>query len=133
MAGSDWISSGSGWAIVLERGGHGTSETTTFNNPYGGGSGSPGVLAIWNSIGSITADDGTIGFIDPSSNFPPARVGNRVTERGQVAIDRNGDGRLTAADANYNGNKLEIREWTRITTTIIGGTYIRWANMQWCR
>ena len=132
IPGSDWRSGG-GWAIVLERGGYGQSETITFSNPYGGGSGAPGVIATWNSIGSITADDGTIGFKDPSSNFPPVRVGNRVTTRGQVAIDRTGDGQLTAADATYNGNKLEIREWTRTTTTIIGGAYIRWANMRWCR
>ena len=132
IAGSDWRNDG-GWAIIVERGGGSSNAVTvTFSTITGGGVWTAGLVNDYNG-GILTSDDDVVGFINPSQSFPPARVGNRLIENGQLAIDRNGNGVLDSGDATYSGNQLEVRDWNRTTTTVIGGSYIRWANMWWCR
>ena len=50
----------------------------------------------------------------------------------QVIVDRNNDYDITAADrtAGAGNDSWEIRGYT---TAEYGGSYIRWANMRWCR
>ena len=98
IAGSDWRNDG-GWAIILEPGGGSSaSVTVTFSRIDGGGAWTAGLVNDYNG-GVLTSDDGTVGFINPSQSFPPARVGNRLIERGQHAIAVAVNGVLDSGDA----------------------------------
>ena len=126
MAGSDWRSNG-GWAIVLERG-SGTTTTVTFtqgNNPertisqYNNVPYLNGGLLIENSGGPW---DGYQGVIALGAQWDLA------------GIDANRDGQITAADQVYGSgiNRIYLLFYS-VDTTVSGGSYIRWANMTWCR
>ena len=126
-------------------GGHATASamyndlwTGWLNNQQVVGADDNGVWENLNAFGIrsgtlLTAPDGTQGFVT-------------TQYYGQTMIvDQNGNGELDAGDARTGtalgrvgtGNNLYYAEKRRIVRVVeplnYGGSYIRWANMAWCR
>ena len=160
IVGSDWRNDG-GWAIVLIRsanvrraeyqfpvvgdhrdseiiGGIGTASgmLTTVRTGWGPGDNQQlvGALdngvwenpAVWNirSGTLLAAQDGTQGFV-------ATQYYGRT-----VVIDRNNNGVLDIGDMVLNGTLYyaEKRYIQRVVEPLnYGASYIRWANMRWCR
>ena len=130
MTGSDWRSDG-GWAIVLERG-SGISTTITFSQ----GSNPERSMEQFNNVpytaGAPLVDNsggvwhGHQGLNVHGSNLYDGRL---------LVLDADKNGILTAADAVYGAanDKLYLLFYARGPEVAYGGSYIRWANMAWCR
>ena len=156
MDGSDWSSSG-GWAIILEgssavqsvgpwvQDAFIVSDSLTDGNVrqfyIGTGILWPG-YRYTNSLADFTS--GTLPqaklVVDNSRGAFHGRQGliiliNAGTAYGNtVFIDQNGDGSINAADQTAGpGNNQYERLLYRARTVLYGGTYIRWADMAWCR
>ena len=119
--------SDSGWLIVLARG-SGTTYTfgapiffTQLTIPF------PIELAapLRRAKRQVTdSSSGITGFVTYQSDGAIALL---------VIVDRNNDGDITRGGdrtAGLNSNEWEVRAYT---TETYGGSYIRWANMAWCR
>ena len=142
MDGSDWRSDG-GWAIVLIRGTHffaGGYEFYGHTVPGG---------AQWGARGTYVDQLKSTDLTGPHQGTPdPANpVGSRIVARDGTAafvtdwardvyIDRDNDGQFTVDDLEYEELGLygPVRASYRTAPTVsYGTTYIRWANMLWCR
>ena len=123
IAGSDWRSNG-GWAIILV-GGSGTR--ILFNAPvfYSGSLPAPvELVSPPREKRQVTDSNGITGFITYNGD------GTTNTE---LVIDRNNDGDINADGDRTGGPTNDRWEFRSYTTERYGATYIRWANMQWCR
>ena len=153
IPGSDWRNDG-GWAIILDRGAGLSRTTTTFipgDNPTRS-------VSLWNSAGYSAG----ARIVDNSAGTRSKETITRLTapswvqlanyEQGAwdgydavivlgtylalVALDANGDGAIDATnDAVYGpSNDSYYVLWYTTTEEIIGGSsYIRWADLAWCR
>ena len=135
IPGSDWRNDG-GWAIVLERSAHfQETEYAIGNVSAQGGSG--------NSGSALQSANGEFGGTQTNFDFPRRYLikGNNywgfVTGFGRwVVIDRNRDGLLTRADIFWGGSAhhYSMGVWRVDQEAYNYGTsWIRWANMLWCR
>ena len=122
IPGSDWRNNG-GWAIILV----GSSGTRiVFGEPsfYSGSLPAPVELASpRREKVQIMGSNGITGFITYNGDGTPNT---------QLVIDRNNDGDIDVGDRT-GGPANNQWEFRRYTTERYGATYIRWANMQWCR
>ena len=125
IPGSDWRNDG-GWAIVLERGAIREISRELYYTQYAGTS--PSNIAIANLAVNydlpVPVEDGSgrIAYVVAGAN--PA----------SALIDHNRDGVVNDADRPQPGfaRRIEI-SFPRYRITYGGGSYIRWANLQWCR
>ena len=158
MAGSDWSSSG-GWAIILEGGGSASSvgewvQDNDIVSPAIRDGNSVqlylGTSALWPAYRYTSTNQPAL-FVEGVLTQPKLVVDNSRgpfhgrqgliqtggggTHYSNIAwIDQNGDGNVDAADktAGPSNNQYE-RLLYRARTVTYGGTYIRWADMAWCR
>ena len=127
IAGSDWRNDG-GWAIVLI-----TSSATgtrfhpliTYDNER------PIIEHIGNGVAKrriVAYGTGEVGFVRLDAL-------GAVYDPLQLAIDQNDDGEIDNADLVRNpGDNILYWEIRYLGDTVnYGATYIRWANMAWCR
>ena len=154
IAGSDWRSSG-GWAIILEGGTNagpwlwgnaivGTSLTDGNIRQFYLGAG-----GIWpayrytstNSLPNFTSAtlpqqklvvDNSGGDFNGRQGLIEVN-GNGLTYLDTVWIDQNGDGNVNAADKTAGPGDNQYERALYRARTIYGGSYIRWADMRWCR
>ena len=71
--------------------------------------------------------DGFVGFV---------QLNGDGSESNLIWIDENRDGRIDNADKvrGPSNNQYEKLIFTEVGgTAVVGGRYIRWANMLWCR
>ena len=132
IAGSDWRSDG-GWAIVLEGSARVVdTRIATFNTNF--------VIPNFRYTSAFGADLGRRITDRSESAFAgltaivQLNAGN--VESNVVWVDHNRDGRITGADQvrGLNNNQYERLLFTEAGgTAVVGGQYIRWANMLWCR
>ena len=127
MAGSDWRSDG-GWAIVLV-----TSSVTgtRFHSLISYDNDRPLIEHIGNGVAKrriVAYGTGEVGFV----RLDALGV---VYDPFQLVIDPNDDGEIDDADQirNPGDNNLYWEVRYLGDTVNYGATYIRWANMQWCR
>ena len=136
IPGSDWRNDG-GWAIVLESGAHFQETTYEIRNVrQAGGSGNSGsALQGANSEFSQTRTN----FTFPRRHLIKGINGVWGFVTGwslDVVVDRNRDGLLTRADTYWGGSlhHYSLGSWFVAQEAYnYGATYIRWANMLWCR
>ena len=133
MAGSDWRSGG-GWAIVLE-GSARVVDTRIFT--FNAGFAQPSWRYTNSAGGLVTGrvltDNSESAFVGWSGLV---QMNVNGSETDIVWIDHDGDGAITDADKvrGPSNNQYEILLFTEVgSTAVVGGRYIRWANMQWCR
>ena len=137
IPGSDWRNDG-GWAIVLETSGHfQETQYEIFNVRAAGGSGFKN-----QALGSANGE-----FSQTRTNFTfPRRHVIKGTNRWglvtgwgvDVVVDINRDGRIGLEDifwdTGINQHRYYLGSWRVAQEAYNYGTsYIRWANMLWCR
>ena len=133
MDGSDWRSNG-GWAIVLEGSARVVdTRIVTFSDVFTIPSWRYGNNLWGLTLGRVITDnsgsafDGIIALVQLNTNGSESDV---------VWIDENRDGRISSADKvrGPQNNQYEKLLFTEVgSTAVVGGRYIRWANMLWCR
>ena len=133
IAGSDWRSDG-GWAIILERGAHTVTKYALNATGYYAAS----TFHLYylddpaNGVERIQLIDGRNG----NSAFRRySRSNQRFTS--QIVFDLNNDGAITVADQvphpQNPGQMLYRTGYFNTYQEPYGTSYIRWADMAWCR
>ena len=127
IPGSDWRSNG-GWAIILVSS---TATGTFFGPPQLIVSGTPiieSTATVLLSPRRIVSVTGLSGFVTVNgANGPTAAYSNLLV------IDRNNDGQIDIAGDRTAGPSNNRFDFRTFGPRVYGATYIRWANMQWCR
>ena len=123
IPGSDWRSDG-GWAIVL---------VTSSAIGYRFGAPDHAVGGPLVNIENNSPRRELTELIDLSGQRGFVVWNSDGTTDGYLVIDLNNDGRITVAGDRYNGPNSNKWEFRTYTTEAYGASYIRWANMQWCR
>ena len=126
IAGSDWRSNG-GWAIVLVSS---SATSYTFGTPsFGAGATLPFDIELATPVrrAKTRVTDSSRGL----AGFIMYHEDGRFT--GRVVIDRDNDGDIDVDGDRTAGQSNNLWEFYTYTSTVYGATYIRWANMQWCR
>ena len=148
IPGSDWRNDG-GWAIILDRGSSLSRTTTTF---IPGNTPGQSLSDFNNFYTTGTAlEDNSRGTRSKQNVAPPNWVQLANYEQGTwdgyqglvligtsldlVAIDVDRDGNIDAQDAVFGPSNNQVwRLWYGTTEEIVGGsTYVRWADLAWCR
>ena len=137
MAGSDWRSNG-GWAIVLEGSARVVdTRIVTFNTNY---IVPPSYRYTGNSGGLTPGRSLTDNSGGPFHGWTALVQMNTVpvpnTESNIIWVDHNDDGVINDADKvrGPSNDQYERLLFTEVGgTAVLGGPYIRWANMLWCR
>ena len=161
VEGSDWSSSG-GWAIIIEGSGRAQSvgEWVQDNDIVSPAIRDGNSVQLYLGTNALWPDYRYITIANPanlpdwtSATLPQPKLvrdnsrgpfhgrqgliqtGGGGTNYSNIAwIDQNGDGMVDAADATAGpGNNQYERLLYRARTVVYGGTYIRWADMAWCR
>ena len=127
IPGSDWRSNG-GWAIILV----GSTATGTFFGPpqliFGSTPNIESTATVLLSPRRIVSVTGLSGFVTVNAaNSPTAAYSNLLV------IDRNNDGQIDIAGDRTAGPSNDRFDYRTFGPGVYGATYIRWANMQWCR
>ena len=131
MAGSDWRSDG-GWAIVLERG-ITTTVTITFGAPTFTGGAVPTIELATPRRVQETITDNSGGAYDGVTAF---QTWFSNGAQGALVVDQNNDGQLTISDdrtAGPSSNQWQTHNSYSRAARTTGGSYIRWADMRYCR
>ena len=130
IPGSDWRNDG-GWAIVLERGAHTVTRYWLTADSYHPAAN----INNWriddpaNGVEQIRLAGHNGGFA-----FRRYLPGNRIFTPDEIIFDLNEDGELTSADTLVVSGNIYYRTGTFSSWPEAYGTsYIRWANMAWCR
>ena len=156
MPGSDWRNDG-GWAIIQERGSSSTRAIHTFIRgsapvrsvtQWNNANYRAGARFVDNSAGTQSKEKIASEPLPPLfaqtdlNNYEQGEYDgyNGVTVSGSslrlVALDANGDGAIDPAnDAVYGPGNDSYYLLFHFTMEILqyGGSYIRWANLAWCR
>ena len=151
IPGSDWRNDG-GWAIILDRGAGLTRTVTTFIQ--GGNPGqslsnfnllySTGKTFVDNSAGTRSKQAIVLPTGLSQANLDNYEQGAWDGYQGLevvgtnydlVVIDADRDGNIDAQDAVFGPSNDRVwRLFYTITEEIIGGsTFVRWADLAWCR
>ena len=133
IPGSDWRNDG-GWAIVLERGAH----TVTRYSLIASGYYAAGTFHLYyldhpaQGVERMRLIDGRNG----SSAFQRYSRSNQRF-RNEIVFDLNNDGAITSADQiphpSNPGQMLYRTGYFNTYQEPYGTSYIRWADMAWCR